>query len=80
MEVGEAIVVFLLTAKAIGALRHFLPETDEAIRRAVDYLYGRYESGTLYSREPIGLYFSRLWYSEDLYNPIYILTALRPML
>ena len=69
-----------LTAKAIGALRHFLPETDEAIRRAVYYLYGRYESGTLYSREPIGLYFSRLWYSEDLYNPIYILTALRPML
>ena len=69
-----------LTAKAIGALRHFLPETDEAIRRAVDYLYARYESGTLYSREPIGLYFSRLWYSEDLYNPIYILTALRPML
>ena len=69
-----------LTAKAIGALRHFLPETDEAIRRAVDYLYGRYETGTLYSREPIGLYFSRLWYSEDLYNPIYLLTALRPML
>ena len=69
-----------LTAKAIGALRHFLPETDEAICRAVDYLYGRYESGTLYSREPIGLYFSRLWYSEDLYNPIYLLTALRPML
>lgn len=69
-----------LTAKAIGALRHFRPETDEAIRRAVDYLYARYESGTLYSREPIGLYFSRLWYSEDLYNPIYILTALRPML
>lgn len=69
-----------LTAKAIGALRHFLPETDEAIRRAVDYLYARYEAGTLYSREPIGLYFSRLWYSEDLYNPIYILTALRPML
>ena len=69
-----------LTAKAIGALRHFRPETDEAIRRAVDYLYARYETGTLYSREPIGLYFSRLWYSEDLYNPIYILTALRPML
>ena len=69
-----------LTAKAIGALRHFLPETDEAIHRAVDYLYARYETGTLYSREPIGLYFSRLWYSEDLYNPIYILTALRPML
>ena len=69
-----------LTAKAIGALRHFRPETDEAIRRAVDYLYTRYESNTLYSREPIGLYFSRLWYSEDLYNSIYILTALRPML
>lgn len=66
-----------LTAKAIGALSHYLPDTGEAIKRGIDYLYQRYENGTLYTREPIGLYFSRLWYSEDLYNIIYLISALR---
>lgn len=68
-----------LTAKAIGALSHFRPDTDQAIRRAVDYLYVQYDAGTLYRREPIGLYFSRLWYSEELYNYTYLLTALRQL-
>ena len=68
-----------LTAKAIGALAQFRPETDDAIRRAVDYLYAQYQSGRLYRREPIGLYFSRLWYSEDLYSYTYLVTALRKL-
>ena len=68
-----------LTAKAIGALSHFRPDTDEAIRRGIDYLYQRYETGTLYDREPIGLYFSRLWYSEELYNITYLISALRQL-
>lgn len=67
-----------LTAKVIGALRHFRPATDEAIRRGIDFLYAHYEAGTLYRREPIGLYFSRLWYSENLYTPVYLLMALKP--
>ena len=68
-----------LTAKAIGALSYYRPKADEAIRRGVDYLYNRYEAGTLYEREPIGLYFSRLWYSEDLYNYIYLINALKQL-
>lgn len=68
-----------LTAKAIGALKHFQPEYNEAIRRGVDFLYNRYEKNTLYCREPIGLYFSRLWYSEDLYIFTYLLTALQKL-
>ena len=68
-----------LTAKAIGALSHFRPDTDEAIRLGIDYLYQRFESGTLYDREPIGLYFSRLWYSEELYNITYLISALRQL-
>ena len=68
-----------LTAKAIGALSHFRPDTNEAIRRGIDYLYKRYEMGTLYDREPIGLYFSRLWYSEELYNITYLISALRQL-
>lgn len=66
-----------LTAKALCALSHYRPECDEAIRRGVDYLYRQYEEGTLYRREPIGLYFSRLWYSEELYNYTYLILALR---
>ena len=68
-----------LTAKAIGALSHFRPDTDEAIIRGIDYLYKRHEMGTLYNREPIGLYFSRLWYSEELYNLTYLISALRQL-
>ncbi len=66
-----------LTAKAIGALSFFRDETENAIRRGIDYLYEQYEAGTLYRREPIGLYFSRLWYSEDLYSYTFIISALR---
>ena len=68
-----------LTAKSIGALAHFRPETDEPIQRAIDYLFSAYQSGNLFRREPIGLYFSRLWYSEDLYNYTYVITALRKL-
>ena len=66
-----------LTAKALCALSHYPSECDEAIRRGVDYLYRQYEEGTLYRCEPIGLYFSRLWYSEELYNYTYLILALR---
>ena len=78
-----------LTAKALCALSHYRQEKlrtadcstsgmcEEAIKRGVDYLYAQYEAGTLYRREPIGLYFSRLWYSEQLYNYTYLIQALR---
>ncbi len=68
-----------LTAKAIGALAPYRQQkaVEQAIRKGVDYLYTHYENGTLYRLEPIGLYFSRLWYSEELYNPIFLLTALK---
>lgn len=77
-----------LTAKAIGALCGIIKQQNdeksnqqnykitEAIVKGIDFLYERYEEGTLYEREPIGLYFARLWYSEELYNMCYILTAL----
>lgn len=66
-----------LTAKALCALKHYRTECEEAIHRGVDYLFGQYEADALYRREPIGLYFSRLWYSEQLYNYTYLIQALR---
>ncbi len=52
-------------------------EMAEAKQRGWDYLYRRYQAGTLYENEPVGLYFSRLWYSEELYNVTFVLHALR---
>lgn len=65
------------TSRALGALAHF-PDMYKDIReRGWNYLYSRYEEGSLYDREPIGLYFSRLWYSEELYNVTFLLNALK---
>ena len=67
------------TCRALSALAHFPHDHEEAKQRGWDYLYQRFKAGTLYEREPIGLYFSRLWYSEELYNLLFLLNALKAM-
>lgn len=64
------------TARALGALAHFPDRYEVEKQRGWDYLYARFKAGTLYDREPIGLYFARLWYSEYLYNVTFLLNAL----
>lgn len=65
------------TCRVLAALSHFPNQNEEAIERGWNYLYQRFRAGTLYDREPIGLYFSRLWYSEELYNVLFLLNALK---
>lgn len=65
------------TCRALAALAHFPEQYEDAKQRGWDYLYQRFQAGTLYEREPIGLYFSRLWYSEELYNVLFLLNALK---
>jgi squalene-hopene/tetraprenyl-beta-curcumene cyclase len=73
-----------LTARALSALAS-RPQAEtapgqraaEPMRKAVDFLLRKYENGELYRPEPIGLYFSRLWYSEELYNVAFVLHALK---
>ena len=67
------------TSRALAALAHFPNQYESAKQRGWDYLYQRFKAGTLYDREPIGLYFSRLWYSEELYNILFLLNALKGM-
>ena len=67
------------TCRALAALGHFPEYYEEARQRGWNYLYERFKAGTLYDREPIGLYFSRLWYSEELYNVLFLLNALKGM-
>lgn len=67
------------TARALSALAS-APNTDrKALERGFDYLYGLYRSGTIGRAEPIGLYFARLWYSEELYNITFVLNALKKL-
>ena len=69
-----------LTARALAALSSHLTEDDKALERGVDFLYERYITGRLLEKEPIGLYFSRLWYSEELYSPTFLLYALKRLI
>ena len=64
------------TSRVLAALSWF--QGHEAVKnRAWDYLYETYKTGHLYDEEPIGLYFSRLWYSEKMYNLTFLLWALK---
>ena len=65
------------TSRVLAALAHFPRMYAEAKQRGWDYLYRRHQAGTLYENEPVGLYFSRLWYSEELYNVTFLLHALK---
>ncbi len=65
-----------LTARALSALASYPDTDDAAMARAFDYLYRTYKEGQLFRAEPIGLYFSRLWYSEEMYNITFVLNAL----
>jgi len=66
-----------LTAKAVGALASFSPQYQETLDKGIEFIYNAYKSGELEKREPIGLYFARLWYSEELYNITFVLNALK---
>lgn len=65
------------TSRVLGALAHFPNKYEDTKQKGWNYLYDRFKSGTLYDNEPIGLYFSRLWYSEELYNVTFLLNALK---
>jgi squalene-hopene/tetraprenyl-beta-curcumene cyclase len=69
-----------LTARALSALAHAPGIREETLAKGVDYLYRRFKGGTFGAPEPIGLYFARLWYSEELYNPAFALHALKNLL
>ena len=47
------------------------------IEAGVAFLYRQFRAGQINRPEPIGLYFSRLWYSEELYNITFVLSALK---
>jgi len=67
---------FLFTARAVAALA-VCPgqEVDKAIQRGLDFLRTAPPDLDDLPPEPIGLYFSELWYSEQLYPHIFLTRA-----
>ncbi len=66
-----------LTARALSALAAGGEAYQEPVSAGVEFLYSRFTAGRMNDPEPIGLYFARLWYSEELYNLTFALTALK---
>jgi squalene-hopene/tetraprenyl-beta-curcumene cyclase len=70
------------TALAVAALASppSSAGTESAVTRGAEYLCRRLEEDRWGPATPIGLYFAKLWYSEELYRDIWALQALGEIL
>jgi len=70
-----------VTIQALTALRRSgrLTGVEVALEKAGDWLLKATEGGTRFGVSPIGLYFARLWYHEQLYPVVWALGALRAL-
>ena len=67
------------TATALEALaRHGAPQ--DVLTRGATGLLALTENGTRFPAAPIGLYFARLWYHEQLYPVVTATAAFRELL
>ncbi len=66
------------TALAVDALLGCgeVTESKEALERGIRWLVERVEDGKFADASPIGFYFAKLWYFEELYPIIFIIGAL----
>jgi squalene-hopene/tetraprenyl-beta-curcumene cyclase len=60
----------LAAAPASGAVQ-------QSLQRGADWLLATTRDGTHFPSAPIGLYFARLWYHEQLYPIVWTLGALK---
>ena len=66
----------IFTARVLAALAP-CQEAKEALQRGIDFLRPYLEGEKELPAEPVGLYFSQLWYSEKLYPKIFLVQALQ---
>jgi len=64
------------TALAVYALLRHAPCPEPAVLRGASWLIERTGEGKNFTAAPIGLYFARLWYFEELYPLIFTVQAL----
>nr|WP_321451456.1 prenyltransferase/squalene oxidase repeat-containing protein [uncultured Carboxylicivirga sp.] len=68
-----------MTARALSALASLGYYNHEKTQAGITYLVNKHNTGELFQKEPIGLYFSRLWYSEEMYNITFVLNAMNKL-
>ena len=68
------------TALSVEALTSLPGAGEEAVARGCRWLTHRTAAGSRYESTPIGLYFARLWYREELYPLIFTVSALERVL
>ena len=66
-----------VTLHALCESVSYAPTSKAVINLGTDWLLGATQDGTHFPASPIGLYFARLWYHEQLYPIIWTAQALR---
>lgn len=68
------------TALAIGSLAEVVESNPESVTRAIEsglnWLRVKTANGTEFSPTPIGFYFASLWYFEELYPYVFVVSTL----
>lgn len=78
-SVASSIEETALAVEALAAADSLFNDRSSlvrAVRRGVDWLITNTHHGTFLPPSPIGLYFARLWYFEELYPQVFSLAAL----
>jgi squalene-hopene/tetraprenyl-beta-curcumene cyclase len=65
-----------LAVEALASADHRHPRVAEALKKGVQSLIDQTDGGTRFPPVPIGFYFARLWYYEELYPVIFAAAAL----
>lgn len=76
-EVVSSIEETALAVQALSAAGAPSSEALAALRRGVSWLVEHTEGGTSFPPSPIGFYFAKLWYYEELYPLIFTVAAFR---
>jgi squalene-hopene/tetraprenyl-beta-curcumene cyclase len=65
-----------LAVEALASADHGQPHVAEAVKKGVQSLIEQTQGGTRFPPVPIGFYFARLWYYEELYPVVFAAAAL----
>jgi squalene-hopene/tetraprenyl-beta-curcumene cyclase len=76
-SIEETAVALAAIAPIVDEFNSVSQRISKPLERAVTWLIDATQGGTQFPSSPIGLYFARLWYHEQLYPVIWTLTALK---
>jgi len=72
----EALARVAADSSSLGIHANLRRRADDAVQRGARWLVERTAGGQSFPTTPIGLYFAKLWYAEDLYPPAFTVAAL----